>query len=158
MEAGRALWSKPTESEVPAGTYDLYSNRPQNSGRHDLSDKSRLPDTRTWPEIITVDENSEKFDQPREGNLYRNSNSACIDHEEDPAHDQNDTLKDQERLKMNEIRKAVQAGDLSRAKEIMQAKEVKQAKWIREEVSWDEEKLGNWPKFAYNHLFKANTL
>uniref|UniRef100_A0A915JWG3 NADAR domain-containing protein n=1 Tax=Romanomermis culicivorax TaxID=13658 RepID=A0A915JWG3_ROMCU len=56
------------------------------------------------------------------------------------------------------FKKAVQAGDLARAKDIMQAKEAKQAKWIGEKVSWDEKKLGTWPKFAYNQLFKANTL
>uniref|UniRef100_A0A915J8A1 Uncharacterized protein n=1 Tax=Romanomermis culicivorax TaxID=13658 RepID=A0A915J8A1_ROMCU len=56
------------------------------------------------------------------------------------------------------FKKAVQAGDLARAKEIMQAKEGKQAKWIGEKVSWDEKKLGLWPKFAYNNLFKANML
>uniref|UniRef100_A0A915KKD4 Uncharacterized protein n=1 Tax=Romanomermis culicivorax TaxID=13658 RepID=A0A915KKD4_ROMCU len=103
MEAGRAPWSKPTESEVPAGTDDLNRNRPQGSRRHDLSDKSRLSDRRSWTEIIADDENSEKFDEPREGNLDRNSNSACIDLEEDPAHDDHHTLKDQEHLKMSEI-------------------------------------------------------
>uniref|UniRef100_A0A915JBE0 NADAR domain-containing protein n=1 Tax=Romanomermis culicivorax TaxID=13658 RepID=A0A915JBE0_ROMCU len=56
------------------------------------------------------------------------------------------------------LKKAIQAGDLARAKEIMQAKEAKQAKWIEEKVSWDKKKLGTWPKFAYNNLFKANTL
>uniref|UniRef100_A0A915IGK7 NADAR domain-containing protein n=1 Tax=Romanomermis culicivorax TaxID=13658 RepID=A0A915IGK7_ROMCU len=164
MEAGRAPWSKPTESEVPTGTDDLNGNRPQGSGRQDLSDKSRISNTRSWPEIIADDENSEKFDQPRKGNLDRNSNSACIDLEEYPA--TTITIR-QERLKMNEITAYLNFNDykflqtrstLEIIREYVKENPAKQAKWIGEKVSWDEKKLGTWPKFAYNQLFKANTL